>query len=155
MQIRFSVHTGSDEAEAPSVASARRVLPEESTKAIYEILQRWESEYLESSLPFPPYDLRIRAVNNPRPITDARPLLIETARRHQPISTYCPTWDQMLIANEISEKRSRFGSVLRAPSGESTVYAHYELRWVCLCQVGIDQLLRKFSPRYKPTSLFG
>ena len=138
-----------DHKEAPSVASARRVLPSGITQPIYEILERWERDLLRSSLPFSPYGLRIRPANNDwMTFANGDYSLVETARRCLPIAQLCPNWDEVLPQPQ--EKRTKFGTVLRAPLSDTRINSAYEVMWrsaIVAERVNIDDLLRKFSPR--------
>lgn len=142
-----------DHREAPSVASASRTMPKNLTQPIYEVLEQWERDFLRSSLPFPPYGLRIRAVDGWMDFADGSYHLKELARRSLPISYLCPNWDEMIP----QKKKSKYGSELIAPSGDTMVRDAYEVIWqdVVPRPVELDTLLRQFSPRYKEPSPFG
>ncbi len=140
-----------DQREAPSVASAKRLLPNVITQPIYEILERWERDLLRSSLPFRPYGLRIRLANNDwMAFADGDYHLVETCRRSLPIGQLCPHWDEALPQPQ--EKRAKYGgALLRAPLGDTLLNTVYEVVWqpaVFPETVSLDKLLRQFSPRY-------
>src|SRR5262249_46489359 len=143
--------------EAPSVASARRTLPSDITRPIYEILERWERDLLRSSLPFSPYGFRIRSVNNDwMALANGDYWLAETARRCLRVGELCANWNEALPQPQ--EKRTKYGAVLRAPTSEIQINSAYEVTWrsaVFPETVRIDELLRQFSPRYRPPTIFG
>jgi hypothetical protein len=146
-----------DEREAPSVASAKRLLSEHVTRPIYEILESWQRDLLRSSLPFSPYGLRVRPANNDwMAFADGFYHLVELLRRSQAVGQLCPNWDEALP--EPQEKRTKYGALLRAPFGDTPLNTVYEVVWrpaVFPETVSLDKLLRQFSPRYKEPTIFG
>ena len=46
------------------LAQAERVLPREATEKIYQFLEKTEKMLLRGSLPFPPFDFRVRLVDH-------------------------------------------------------------------------------------------
>jgi hypothetical protein len=151
--------------ETFSLASANRLLPSEITRPIYEVLERWEHDLLRSSLPYPPYGLRIRRANSEwldllRSAYKGELLFwgVENATKYgldeRSIGELCPNWDAALP--EPRSKQSRFGTTLYAPLADSKVTWAYELKWrpaVVPEQVNIDDLLRQFSPRYREPAI--
>jgi hypothetical protein len=146
-----------DDKNAASVASARRMLPADVTQPIYEILERWERDLLRSSLPFSPYGIRIRRANNDwMAFANGDYWLAETARRCLPVGEVCPNWDEALPYPR--EKRTKYGAVLRAPASDTRINSVYEVIWQSAVfpeTVRIDELLRQFSPRYRTPTMFG
>jgi hypothetical protein len=117
-----------DEREAPSVASAKRLMSSYVTRPIYEILENWEHDLLRSSLPFSPYDLRVRSANNAwMAFADGNYHLVETCRRFLPVGELCPNWDETLPKPQ--EKRGKYGVVLRAPLADVPLNRVYEVMW--------------------------
>lgn len=152
--------------EAPSLASAKRLLPSEITRPIYEVLERWERDLLRSSLPYPPFGVRIRRANSewlalllPEHKNHPLSFQVETVTKYgledRSIGEFCPDWDAMLP--EPRSKKGSFGTTLRAPSADNKIIWAYELEWqpaVFPEQVNIDDLLRQFSPRYREPPIF-
>jgi hypothetical protein len=154
--------------ETFSLASAKRLLPSEITRAIYEVLERWERDLLRSSLPYAPYGLRIRRANSEwldllRSAYKCELLFwgVENATKYgleeRTIGELCPNWDAALP--EPRSKQGRFGTTLHAPSAGSKVTWAYGLEWRAAVfpeqKVNIDDLLRQFSPRYREPTIFG
>jgi hypothetical protein len=140
-----------DSLYACSVGSARRALPSDITRPIYAILERWERDLLRSSLPFPPYGLRIRPSHRVE-IADASDILVEKCCRH--LGELCPNWDEALPQPQV--KRTGYRE-LRAPSGDTSLGHAYQMEWQVAVfpeAVRIDELLREFSPRHKEPSLW-
>lgn len=149
-----------DQREAPSVASAKRLLPSDLTRPIYEILGRWERDLLRSSFPLSPYGLRIRAADNrwmDLVSQDGSDHLAEMACRMVPIHKLCPGWDEAV--SQLQQKRTKYGVVREASASNITLNDLYEVIWRSAIfpeqPVNIDQLLRRFSPRYKEPPIFG
>lgn len=140
-----------DQREAPSVALAKRLLPNDVTQPIYRILRRWERDLLRSSLPFSPYGLRIRPANNDwMAFANGEYWFTEANRPHLSVGELCPKWDQMLPQPQ--EKCTKYGAVLRAPTSDTRINSVYEVIWQSAVfpeAVKIDELLRQFSPRHK------
>ncbi len=150
------------------VASAKRLLPNEITRPIYEVLERWERDLLRSSLPYPPYGLRIRRANSEwldlmRCSYKGELLFwgVEHATEYgladRSIGEFSPNWDAALP--EPRSKEGRFGTTLQAPSADSKVTWAYGLEWRPAVfpeqEVNMDDLLRQFSPRYREPTIFG
>lgn len=138
-----------EEKEATSIASARRIMPNDITQPIYELLDRWEGHFLRSSLPFAPYRLRVRLANDDwMNFADGNFWLIEKTRHCLPVREFCPNWDEVLP--QPRTKRTKYGAALTAPTGESRLDWIYEVKWQPVLfdsqwQVDIDKLLGKFS----------
>jgi hypothetical protein len=144
-----------DEPETHSVAAAKRLLPESLTAPIYKILGRWENDLLRTSLPYRPYGLRIRpAGSNWIEVTETEELLFEHMRRALKLNHVCAGWDAALPVPPT--RTGKYGTVY-APDGDQTISDAYWLGWRVVtfpAEVSIDQLLGKFSPRYKEPSPF-
>lgn len=145
--------------DASSVASAKRLLPSDVTRPIYEILERWERDFLRSSLPYPPYGLRIRRGNDDwlllvlSAYQNTFPdYTLETLRRSSKLGEICPNWDAALP--EPRTKPGKFGNVLCAPSGDRPVDWGYEVEWRTAVfptqELTPEKLLGPYSPRSKP-----
>jgi len=145
-----------EEKTSSSVASAQRLLPSDFTKPVYDILERGEQYLLRSSLPFLPYDLRIRRANNEwMGFAGQVDWLLEWARLRLHLGELCPGWDNALP--QPSAKKGKYGQMLYAPGGDSPIIAGYEVVWQPILPfegVDLDKLLREFSPRYKAPSIF-
>jgi hypothetical protein len=145
--------------ETSSVATAKRLLPNDVTQPVYEILERWEQQLLRLSLPFSPYGLRIRPANNEWMAFAARyDHLVELAHRSLPLTHLCPNWDAALP--QPPEKHLKYGNVLRAPSSDCIIESVYEVKWQTALvdfrwTAPLDVLLREFSPRYKERGPYG
>ncbi|HEY1934487.1 MAG TPA: hypothetical protein VGG99_20965 [Acetobacteraceae bacterium] len=154
--------------ETFSLASAKKLLPSEITRPIYEVLERWERDLLRSSLPYPPYGLRIRRAKSEwldlmLSAYKGEPLFygVENATKYglegRSIGELCPNWDAALP--EPRSKQGRFGTTLHAPLAGSNLTWAYELEWRPAVfpeqEVNIDDLLRHFSPRYREPTIFG
>jgi hypothetical protein len=142
--------------EAASIALAERVMPAGLTKPIYDILEQWERDLLRSSLPFPPYGLRVRRATFLDLISqDGSVHLVKLAHRSLQISELCSEWDQ--ARPQPSEKRGKYGEILRAPTGNEQINSFYEIAWRPVAStepVDLDNLLREFSPRHETPKPF-
>jgi hypothetical protein len=144
------------EREAASVAAARRLLPESATAPIYDILRQWERELLRETLPFSPYGLRLRPLSR----ASANALggddrLVALIRPSLCLSEVCPDWDA--VVPQPRETSSKYGELLRAPTGDTLIRDAYSLELrnaVISDEVKIDELLGHFSHRYEAKSAF-
>jgi hypothetical protein len=139
-----------EEKFASAVASAKRALPSDFTKPIYEILEGWEQCLKRSSLPFAPYNLRIRPTNDAWKAFTGGFDPSEILMLHRSLREMCAGWDGMLP--QPRTKQGKYGQQLVAPAGDQMLLGHYEVEWHSVTvpdAVNLDTLLRTFSPRYK------
>lgn len=143
--------------ETFSLASAKKLLPIEITRPIYEWLEGWERDLLRSSLPYPPGGWRIRGSEWQKLLHSAAENTLKRAVKNGcKLGELCPNWDAALP--EPRSKQGRFGTSLCAPLASSPVLLYYGLKWdphpapvhpTNSELVNIDDLLREFSSRYR------
>jgi hypothetical protein len=138
-----------------SLASAKKLLPIEITRPIYEWLEGWERDLLRSSLPYPPGGWRIRGSEWQKLLHSAAENTLNCSVKNGcELGELCPNWDAALPKPR--RKQGRFGQSLYAPLASDPVRLYYGLEWRSAPVhstdselVNIDYLLREFSPRYK------
>jgi hypothetical protein len=140
-----------------SLRDAERVLPLGVTAEIYAVLRREEVRLLRGSLPFPPYDFRMR-LNENRPGDHANISnedLSDLERRSCTLGDICPGWSEALrkagleTNGIIATKRGRHG-MLEAARADTPFLFAYSLEWHMVGLPGpIDRILRDLSPRYR------
>jgi hypothetical protein len=122
------------ERDCASLALAARLLPASFTQPIYDILGRWEQELERSSLPYPPYGLRIRRGKNQwLPVAladyggDPSNYLTEFCRRKCTLCDICPGWEEALPEPRV--KKGKFGNELFAPGADTPLEWKYSFEW--------------------------
>lgn len=143
-----------------SLAAAQRVLPEKATSAIYDLLRQQEALLLQDTMPFPPFDLRVRSkIRRPlRSYRDANVLILASAAT---LNTICPRWDKLLDKHGLIDgtqartKTCKYGTTLRVPTGDRFVRDNYSLEWFpWATDVDIDKMFGEYGPRHKDPSPF-
>lgn len=114
-----------------SLRDAQRVIPVEVTGEIYALLRRDEVRLLRGSLPFTPYDFRVRLENN-RP-GDHSCLRDEVSRVYK-IGIICPCWSEALreagleTEGNVATKKGRY-KTLRVAGADTQFSVAYSLEW--------------------------
>jgi hypothetical protein len=149
--------TDANHARIP-LREAKRVLPEALTADIYALLKREEERLLRHSLPFPPYDFRIRRADDQHEVDDEQ--INDALREASPLGVMYSEWTNYLKAASLEKdgvllnKRSNHGSLIYV-SGADTLFAYaYSLDWCPVGEAGsIDRVLGELSPRYRPPGM--
>jgi hypothetical protein len=141
--------------ERTSLAEARRLLPTSATQPVYDWLNGLEAMLRRRTLPFPPFDVRVRRQSEILENGDG-PMW-----RALPIRCLCPDWDEYLRAAGLMDgdkgkmKRGKHGSQISVLTGESILGHAYSLNWEKTPDTyALHDVLREFSPHFKERTIF-
>jgi hypothetical protein len=128
----------------------QRLLDERSTKSIHDWLDKQVEALMRTSVPLAPHRVRIRHAGTAPAVNFEDELLL-------PIGKVCPNWREAMAAVGIAPGQTSptpLGKIY-APEAHDRVVDHYEARWTPIAGPrNIDDVLAKFSPRYREPSPF-